>query len=192
MSQIKLEGLTVEDLPSMVLDDRAGTPNGRGTFRLAEPHERVARMPASEFGQLQLLAVEGAKQMEAGNGRAAYESFIEAIDVLDRVPEPFVQWNATGWILLALGENAVRAGLFDQALQPLNDAIYCPGGLGNPWLHLRIGQVRYELGEMEKAADELARAYIGAGREIFQGQDPKYFALVESVLRPPPGYTRLP
>jgi hypothetical protein len=30
------------------------------------------------------------------------------------------------------------------------------------------------------------------GRDAFAGQDPKYFALVERVLQPPPGMDRLP
>jgi hypothetical protein len=70
--------------------------------------------------------------------------------------------------------------------------MYCPGTIGNPWVHLRLGQVRFELGQLELATDELARAYMGGGRDVFEGQDPKYFELVERVLEPPPGMDRLP
>jgi hypothetical protein len=91
-----------------------------------------------------------------------------------------------------MGECSFRSASWESALAPLQDSIICPGTLGNPWVHLRLGQVRCELGDKPRAADELARAYMGGGREVFEGQDPKYFALVESVLRPPPGMDRLP
>jgi hypothetical protein len=42
------------------------------------------------------------------------------------------------------------------------------------------------LGNELVALDELARAYMGAGKEIFQGEDPKYFELVKQNLKEPP------
>jgi hypothetical protein len=56
----------------------------------------------------------------------------------------------------------------------------CPGALGNPFLHLRFGQCQFELGELDRAADELMRAYMAAGAEIFKDQDPKYIAFLKS------------
>jgi hypothetical protein len=91
-----------------------------------------------------------------------------------------------------MGEIRFRGGKYKTALDPLQDSMSCPGTLGNPWVHLRLGQARFEVGELERAADELARAYMGGGRDVFEGQDPKYFALVEKVLRPPAGMERLP
>ena len=50
----------------------------------------------------------------------------------------------------------------------------CPGGLGNVFLHLRRGEVLFELGEMESSADELMRAYMGGGPEAFAREEEKY------------------
>ena len=127
--------------------------------------------------------------MAAGDFRGAFNLLIAAHELL---PAPKERWNATGWILVALGENSIRAGNFKAAEGPLTDAMLCPGTIGNPWVHLRCGQVRFELGEMDRAADELGRAYMGGGREVFEGQEGKYFALVEQVLQPPRGMDRLP
>ena len=77
----------------------------------------------------------------------------------------------------------MRQGNFKLAAPPLQDSMICPGTLGNPWVHLRLGQARYELGEMDRAADELTRAYMGGDRDIFEGHDPKYFALLQRVLK---------
>jgi len=62
----------------------------------------------------------------------------------------------------------------------------CPDAIGNPFLHLRLGQCQFELGELDRAADELARAYMGAGAKIFEGGD-KYFSFLKTRLEPPPG-----
>ena len=66
-------------------------------------------------------------------------------------------------------------------------AMWCPGALGNPFLHLRLGQCQFELGGLDRAADELDRAYMGAGTDIFDDEDDKYFAYVKTRLDPPPG-----
>lgn len=51
---------------------------------------------------------------------------------------------------------------------------------------------KFELGtDMDVAIDYLARAYMWAGREIFDEQKPKYIEALAKVLRPPLGQTTL-
>ena len=69
-------------------------------------------------------------------------------------------------------------GNYVEASRSLSNAMHCPGALGNPFLHLRLGQCRYELGEEARAADELMRAYMGTGVDIFAHEDPKYLAFL--------------
>ena len=67
--------------------------------------------------------------------------------------------------------------------------------LGNPLFHLRVGQCLYELLDQDERElsgpgtmhDELARALIGGGIEIFDGEDPKYLAAITKVSKPPDG-----
>lgn len=175
--------------PSTYLDDRAGVRHAQGGYELAEGKQRVDRLPADTFAAVREKAQQGEEQLSAGDYRAAYKHFSEALQLL---PDPAEQWNATGWLLVALGECAMGVGNFEAAEAPLSDAMWCPGTIGNPWVHLRLGQARFELGKLEAAGDELARAYMGGGREVFEGQDVKYFSLVEELLEPPPGMSRLP
>jgi hypothetical protein len=172
-----------------VSDDRAGVHHASGCYTLAPDEHKVARLPAKTFAEVKAKAEDGERRMAAGDFRAAFDLFVGALDLL---PDPREQWNAAGWLLVALGENAIRASSFQAAEGPLTDAMWCPGTIGNPWVHLRCGQMRFELGEMDKAGDELSRAYVGGGREVFEGQDPKYFALVEQLLQPQPDMDRLP
>jgi hypothetical protein len=63
--------------------------------------------------------------------------------------------------------------------------MHCPKAIGNPFLHLRLGQCQFELGNLDRAADELARAYMGAGLEIFDSEDAKYFEFLKMRMAPP-------
>ncbi|MFB3892000.1 MAG: hypothetical protein ACE15C_08250, partial [Phycisphaerae bacterium] len=58
---------------------------------------------------------------------------------------------------------------------------------GGHTLVLGLGECSYELGDLDAAGDELARAYLGGGAELFDKQDPKYFEYLRTRLRPPPG-----
>ena len=62
--------------------------------------------------------------------------------------------------------------------EALSLALTCPGGLGNPFIHMRLGQLAYDAGELDAAADELMRAYMGAGDAIFENEDRKYLTFL--------------
>ena len=175
--------------PATVLDDRSGVGQRRGVYALAPDKARVKRLPSNVFKHVRSKAAEGERASAAGDWPGAWRAFVDAVQLL---PEPAERWNAAGWLLVAMGESQFRGGRYDKAIGPLQDSMACPGTLGDPWVHLRLGQARFEAGETNRAADELAWAYMGGGRDVFEGQDPKYFALVEKVLRPPAGTDRLP
>ena len=96
------------------------------------------------------------------------------------IPQPKNNWKASTWILAAIADACFFIGKNKSAWQALEYAMTCPDGLGNPFLHLRFGQVLFESGENDLAADELMRAYMGAGEEIFRDEDPKYFAFLKT------------
>jgi hypothetical protein len=75
-------------------------------------------------------------------------------------------------------------GDFERARTALQDAMHCPGAIGNPYIHLRLGETQFELGNIDRAKDELARAYMGGGDEVFEGDDPKYLRFIMEILRP--------
>src|SRR6187399_1287203 len=92
----------------------------------------------------------------------------------DLLPEPKTQWEAATWILAAVGDANYLSGDFVAGRDNLSHAMHCPDAIGNPFLHLRLGQCQFEVGNEDRAADEQARAYLTEGHQIFQGQDPKY------------------
>lgn len=132
---------------------------------------------------------------EKGDALAANEDFPGALgqyrEAWGLLPEPKDQWDAATWILTALGDTHFLFKEYQSALSALARAVQCPGGLGNPFIHLRLGQCHLETRNLDAAKDELTRAYTEAGRDIFEEEDPKYFKLLQSVLKPPPGKTSL-
>jgi len=139
--------------------------------------------------QLVQLTDAGNDLMRHGKYDEAHKKFSDAFRLL---PEPKVEWEATAWLLASIGDILFLKKDFLRALRALEDAVRCPGGLGNAFIHLRLGQTAFELGDRERAANELSRAYMGEGRKIFATEDPKYFHLVQKVLRPPEGHSELP
>ena len=116
---------------------------------------------------------------EWNKARAALEQ------ALALLPEPKWNWEASTWIFTALGDIEFQAERYEPAREAFRQAILGPGAIGNPFIHLRRGQIFFELGEMKWAADELTGAYMLEGKEIFKDQDPKYFEYLKTVLRPP-------
>lgn len=113
-----------------------------------------------------------------GDERAAAKAYAPALEnywaAWDLLPEPKTEWDAATWILAAIGDANYLGGDYVAGRDNFANAMHCPGAIGNPFIHFRLGQCRFELGEFDRAADELMRAYMGAGRKIFDQHDPKY------------------
>lgn len=107
------------------------------------------------------------------------------------LPEPKTDWEAATWIQAAVGDAYFFAGWFAEAQEAFRLTARCPNGIGNPFLHLRRGQVAFELGDMDTAGQELTLAYMGEGRNIFEGEDAKYFDYLKTILKPPAGQQEL-
>lgn len=111
--------------------------------------------------------------------RKSKELFQKALSIL---PPPAHQWETALTVYLNFGETLFIQKKYDEAAEPFGEATKCPNGLGYPRLHLRLGQIRYEQGHLDKAKDELMRAYMGDGEDVFEREDPKYFNLIKGVL----------
>lgn len=101
------------------------------------------------------------------------------------LPDPIHRWEAPTWLFVAIGDTAFQEEQFVRAREALRQAMLCPGAIGNAFVHLRRGQIFFELGELNLAEEELAGAYMLKGTEIFGTEDPKYFAHLKTVLKPP-------
>ncbi len=132
--------------------------------------------------QIKEICDEGDVLIEMGEHNDAFQNFSEALNL---VPEPREKYFITASIMAGLGDAYFQSKNYDQCKEVLSDAMHCTGAIGSPFLHLRLGQSQFELGDTDRAADELTRAYMGAGKEIFDDEDPKYFTFLQTKIEPP-------
>lgn len=103
------------------------------------------------------------------------------------------------WLLLSGANAQFHVGDFEGCLDTGVTAFELFKDLGfvvgNPFFHLRVGQASFELEEPDEhdekgtAIDNLARALICGGIEIFSGETPKYLEAVTAVLKPPEDFS---
>lgn len=132
---------------------------------------RLNELADSLYEDIKRLCAEGDELANAENFSAALERYWKAFDFL---PDPKTQWEAGTWILTAIGDANFLGQDYVAGRDNLASAMHFPGAIGNPFIHLRLGQCQFEVGNLERAADELMRAYMGAGPEIFERDDSKY------------------
>jgi tetratricopeptide (TPR) repeat protein len=131
----------------------------------------------SVYREVTRLCATGDQFAELGEYEEAVAEYNKAWEL---IPEPKNNWEASTWVLAAIADACFLLGKNESARQALEYAMTSPGGLGNPFLHLRFGQVLFESGELDVAADELMRAYMGSGQEIFENEDPKYLTFLKT------------
>jgi hypothetical protein len=139
-------------------------------------------LPADVHAAITRLCEEGDALANKREDEAAYQQYAAAWEL---IPESKADWEASTWILAAIGEVFFRRRDIDKALNCFLRAVQCPKGLGNPYIHLRIGQLQFEQANMKGAGDNLTRAYMGAGEDIFRNEDPKYLSFLQTILLPP-------
>ena len=137
--------------------------------------EADPELPDDIHAHIQDLCARGDEFAANGDFGGALGSYGEAWAL---IPEPKEDWHAATWVLAAIGDACFLMGDFAETRRALEFAMHCPAAIGNPFLHLRLGQALLEEGEEDQAADELIRAYMGAGPEIFADDDPKYLAFL--------------
>lgn len=132
--------------------------------------------------QIDCLCEEGNTLADSNLFKEAYFKYREAYQL---IPKPQLEYSAATWLLASMGDVCFQGNQIQTAHELLFHAVRSVGGLGNPFIHLRLGQCEFELGNLDRAADELCRAYMGAGKDIFEADDEKYFAFLKTRIDPP-------
>ena len=145
----------------------------------------MSELPERLVKQIAALVSKGDAAMEQGDLDAADQSYLEAFRLL---PEPKLFQEGGVEIGVARAEVKFKRGEFEKVaimlgnLMDQHKAGFIEGIIGNPYIHLRLGQAQLELGNKERAKDELARAFMGGGTDIFKDEDPKYFTFIKRFL----------
>ncbi len=117
------------------------------------------------------ICQQGYLLFDDGDIKSALRQFYSAWTLL---PKPQTQWEEAGWILAALGDAYFTKGYFESGREALSSALHCPKASGNPFIHLRLGQCLFELGELNDAQTHFQRVGEGGGAELFAKEPLKY------------------
>jgi len=142
----------------------------------------MTELPADLHEQIKRHCADGDRLADRGLHEQAIATYNEAWKL---VPEPQTEWEASTWVLAAIGDAAFLGGFYSSGVEALQFALHCPGGAMNPFVQLRLGQCELERDNLDKAAEHLARAYMFEGKEIFSRENPKYFDFLKTRLKPP-------
>lgn len=140
---------------------------------MAELDEKTAQF-------VETLAEKANQLIDADKLEDAWEVLIDA---LDAIPEPKFDYSESMWLFATLADVYFLCENWDQAAETFQEALQCPEGLGNAFIHLRLGQCFFEMNQLDKAADELARAYMAQGHEIFDDEDEKYLDFLSTRMK---------
>ncbi|MFA7553006.1 MAG: hypothetical protein WCY88_02060 [Spongiibacteraceae bacterium] len=125
--------------------------------------------------KIRRLCQQGYKHYDSDDLKTAIRVFYSAWTLL---PKPQSQWLEAGWILTALGDAYIAKSEFKNAKEALLSALHCPATVGNPVIHLRLGQCHYELGENDAAQEQFKLTINNGGEALFYQQDNKYQVLL--------------
>jgi tetratricopeptide (TPR) repeat protein len=124
---------------------------------------------------------------EEGDMLADQYCFIEALEkyheALNLLPKPVENWDAALWLFVAIGDAYFFDKNFSEAFEWFKKSIYTTDGAGNPFVHMRLGECALELHDIKYARDELMRAFMLGGTELFDEEDPKYLNTIEDLIK---------
>ncbi len=119
---------------------------------------------------------------EEGEGLTKHGLIVSALgkyaQAWSHIPDPKQRWTLSTSVISAIADCWFMTGKYEEVLRALEFGMNCPDAVGNPFLHLRLGQALLEQGEEDRAEEELMRAYEAHGDAIFAHQDPKYLAFL--------------
>lgn len=137
------------------------------------------RAPIAQLEQrIRRLCSSGYRAYDRQDYDAALRKFYQA---WTSIPKPQTELEASGWVLTAIGDAYFRKGNYTAGIEALRSALYCPKAVGNPFIHLRLGQCFLEHGEQDDADRHLVRA-LQTGAELFEQEQPRYRERAKQAL----------
>ncbi|MCT4647879.1 MAG: tetratricopeptide repeat protein [Carboxylicivirga sp.] len=133
----------------------------------------------SIYDQILHFSDSGDKLIEQGKYAEAIIAYQNALNLL---PTPKENWDASTWILSAIGDAYYLNEQFDDSLNFFFDALNCPNGINNGFINLRIGQLLFEINKIINAEKYLLKAYMFEGSEIFDDEDVKYYKQIQKYI----------
>lgn len=136
-------------------------------------------LDASIDKRVRQLCTEGYRLHDSGDFESALRRFYQAWTL---IPKPQTQFEASGWVLTAIGDTYFAKRNYGAGIEALRSALFCPKTVGNPFVHLRLGQCYLEQQLNEDADRHLARALYSGGVELFDKEPLHYLDQARAAM----------
>lgn len=134
-------------------------------------------LPDSITQRIERLCSEGEAFAADDRMNAAVLRYTTALRLL---PRPQDRWQVTPRVLASIIELCFDKGDYLSAREAALAALECPTVAHNPALHLKLGAIYFEEGNLTAAREQFAQALAGGGQEVFDDEDPKYWDFMSS------------
>jgi tetratricopeptide (TPR) repeat protein len=138
-------------------------------YETAGAEQAVA--PEDAQKQIADLSEKGNQAMEEGTPEEAITFWEKALALLS---EPHAISPEAKWLHAALGEAWRETENLENALSSFQSAAACDDGKADAFVQLGLGMSLLDLDRPEEATEPLLRAFMLAGEDIFEDEDPKY------------------
>lgn len=129
------------------------------------------------YDQIESLSEDGNVFVDQDDYIAALKKFEEALAL---VPEPKTKWEAAFWLYASIGDMYLFLEDYKASADAFYNALNCPDGQESAFVHLRLGEALFEIDEKEEALDNLLRAYMLEGKELFKDEEEKYYDFLKN------------
>lgn len=125
--------------------------------------------------KIEQLCIEGDEFADDMQLEDALEKYKEALTL---IPKPWKAHEESTWILAVIGDLKFLTKDFKDGVFYFGHTLDNPDAVGNPFIHLRLGQCHFELGNFDRAREELLVAYEEEGEEVFKEDNEKYLTFL--------------
>ena len=105
-------------------------------------------------------------------------ALMEYNKAFDMIPEPKQQWEASVWLIAAIGDCHFWLKDYAASLECFRKLMVEYEEYGNPFTRLRYGECLYETGNEQLAKEHLLAAYSMEGEELCEECDKKYLSII--------------
>lgn len=159
--------------PDPAVSDDIVPPIGSGE------HPEGTPLPDDLHSRIVQLYDEGNNFEDLNAPADAARCYTEAARLL---PEPRDAWEAGTLVYTGLGDALLVMTRYAEAERALRIAQQCPGGTGNGYVWLRLGDALAGLGQQQQALEAWTSAYALEGKQIFEDEDDAWAALVNNGI----------
>ena len=129
--------------------------------------------------QIKSLCADAYRAYDEGDYRKALRLFYQGWLAL---PKPQIKYREAGWLLVGIGDSYYRLKQYTPGCEALRSANHCPEATDNPFIHLRLGQCLYRIGEKPSARNHLQKAYRLGGAQMFENEEECYLDCISDLV----------